>query len=497
MSLGSEQTLRKIAEVSLFLAAATCLVFWIMRVACAISFVTPYMMVTTGGEEDSIFAIWKFTQHQAVYSDPHRIPFAGSYFNWGYYYFYGSIAKVWLNLLHLDIIWIPTICRLISLAFTLAAGGIFWFALRKFVVNGFFANRAMAGAWCLIATVSPLIGFWSITTRPDIGALTFETAGMYMMLCFLRKPQDRMVIASALMFYAAFAFKQSSVTMLAGTVMALLLLKRWRASILLSSIWWILVIVTLASGGPIYRDCVLFAQAHIEMSAKLGLGYAFMACLRNPFLFLGLATIPLLRWRKNDSQAVDPIEVTLRLVVLFSFCFALVTVCRLGNTHYFIPAGWAAMLCFALISERMNGHLKLAGIAVCSWLLIAGIVRGHIIYGDDYRYSNRVHLAVKEKLSHLPAPVFVSETYANLPWVQPFEPHFVLAYAYDYDRAAGVPYEDGGWEGLAGAGYFGTIVMDQNNILPAALLSKYELVDEYKDAMADYKFYRRVEAEHH
>ncbi len=32
----------------------------------------------------NLFSIWKFTQHQAVYTDPRRIPFTVSYYNWAY-----------------------------------------------------------------------------------------------------------------------------------------------------------------------------------------------------------------------------------------------------------------------------------------------------------------------------------------------------------------------------------------------------------------------------
>ncbi|MGB6859272.1 MAG: hypothetical protein WBE03_20565 [Terracidiphilus sp.] len=496
MSLRADHNLRKIAAISLFLASAACLIFWMVRAFCAISFVTPYMMVTTGGEEDCLLSIWKFTEHQAVYSDPHRIPFAASYFNWGFYYFYGTIAKTCLQLLHLDIIWIPTICRLITIAFTLVTGGIFWLALRKFVNAGIFANRAVAVAWCIIVAIGPLVGFWSITTRPDMGALAFETAGLYLMLCCLRNQDDRFAVVAALLFYAAWAFKESSVTMLTGTVLALLLLKRWRTFLLLVGAWWILVIVTLVAGGPVYRECLLFAQGKIPMHADFGPKYALMAGLRSPFFLPGIAAILFFQWKRFRLHASEPIALALALVVSFSFCFALVTSCRFGNTHYFIPAAWAAMLGLALIAERMNAQWKLAGIAVCSWLLIAGIARGHIFYGNDYRYSNAIHQALAEKLAPLPGPVYVSERYGNLPWVQRLSPHFLLAYAYAADRDAGAPYENGGWEGLARDGYFGTLVMNQYDGNHPALLSRYELVDEYRDSTIDYKFYCRKASAH-
>jgi hypothetical protein len=70
----------------------------------------------------------------------------------------------------------------------------------------------------------------------------------------------------------------------------------------------------------------------------------------------------------------------------------------------------------------------------------------------------------------------------------------VLAYTYRYDRSAGIPFEDGGWEGLAQQGYFATIVYDQMGNPPPFFLDKYTLVDEYRDAWSDFKFYRRIQS---
>jgi hypothetical protein len=95
----------------------------------------------------------------------------------------------------------------------------------------------------------------------------------------------------------------------------------------------------------------------------------------------------------------------------------------------------------------------------------------------------------------------VTDRYANLPWVQRFSPHFVVGFAYDDERAAGAPFEDDGWQGLASKGYFATLVLDRDYnyppyyAVPPSMLQKYKLVDEYSDKETDYKFYRRIDAE--
>jgi hypothetical protein len=508
MSERAEDSLRKVAQVSLVFAAGACVVFWLLRVWHAISFVTPYMMVTTGGEEIAFFPIWMFTQHHAVYVDPHKIPYTYSCYNWAFYYLYGWITRTSLNLLHLDAIWIPTIGRLISVAFTLLTGGVIYLTLRDFVKTGFFANKPARMAWTLIATLSPVVGFLSLSVRPDIGALACEAAGFYLVLRYLRESKIRLIIAAVLLFYAAWAFKQTSVTMLSGSALTLLLLRRWRAFATLSGIWWSMAIATLIAGGANYRESVLFSQQHLPLFVHMAYGNAWIAGQRNPFLLPGLAVILFLAWRsfrllrprrvesgpiESRSAESRPIELAVVVTILFSFCFTLITSSKLGaSSYYYMPVAWATMLGIALKWEQINSRLAKVCLVACSLLLIGGIARGHTFYGDDYRYTDSVHRAIAEKLTHLPGPAFVMEDYSNLPWVQRFPPNFILGFEYEADRAAGAPCEGGGWEALASNGYFGTLVTYQDETFAPAVLQRYQLADEYTDANFDYKFYRRI-----
>lgn len=503
MSERAEDGLRKFAQISLFLAACACLVFWLLRVCHAISFVTPYMIVTTGGEEVALFPIWKFVEHQAVYADPHRIPFAYSNYNWGFYFVYGWIARAFLHLLSLDAIWIPTIGRVVSIFFTLLTGGVFYLSLRNWAnaglrdiaKTGFLADRAARWAWILIVTLSPLVGFFSVSVRPDIGALAFEAAGLYLVLRYFDEPKIRLIVLAALLFYSAWAFKQTSVTMLTGSALSLALFRRWRAFLTLSGVWWLLTITTLIVGGSIYRDSILLSQKNLPLLVQMGFGNAWIASQRNPFLLPGIAGLLFLAWRMFPQLKRKPVEATVTLAVLFSFCFTLVTSSKFGaSSYYYMPAAWATMLGVALLWEQMSSRWTLMCLSACSWLLITGIAMGHTFYGADYRYTDSLHRAVAEKLSRLPGPVYVTEAYSDLPWVQRVPPNFVFGFEYEADHDAGVPFEGGGWEGLASAGYFGTLVTYRDLSFPPAVLEKYQLADEYKDANEDYKFYRRIGA---
>lgn len=496
MSEWTENILRKTANASVVLAAAACILLLLVRIYYAISFVTPYMLATTGYEWESILSILNFVHHQAIYTDPHRIPFSVSYYNWAYYFSYGSITKVCLHLLHLDDTWIPTIGRLISLVFMFIAGGVFRLASRDFINAGPLARGPVAWAWCVIAACSPLVGFWAITVRPDMGALALEAAGLYVILRYLRKQDERLIVLAALLFYAAWSFKQSSITMLTGSVLVLMLLRRWRAFFTLGGIWWLLVVVTLFVGGPMYRENTLFAQLHLPMTVLLGLENALRAAGKNPLFLLSAAAILIMSARQFRLLATRPIEAALALVVLTSCCFAFITSCKSGaNDNYYIPAAWAAMLAFALISERINVPVRLVGMVACSLLMVCAValVPTGLTYFFNYRDRDVTYRNLAIRLSRLPGPAFVTEPYPNLPWVQHYSPHFVIPDTYYFDRAAGIPLEDGGWEGLAAQGYFATLVFDEDFTPSPSILQKYKLVDEYLDRNGDFKFYRRIE----
>ncbi len=133
--------------------------------------------------------------------------------------------------------------------------------------------------------------------------------------------------------------------MLSGSVLALLLLKRWRAFLTISGIWWLLVIANLILGGPAYRESLLFSQRHLPMLLGAGLANSQIARLRYLFLPLGTAAIVGVTWRRARSVGLRPADPVVIATLLFSICFALVTSCISGATmSYYVPAAWVGCL---------------------------------------------------------------------------------------------------------------------------------------------------------
>ena len=66
--------------------------------------------------------------------------------------------------------------------------------------------------------------------------------------------------------------------------------------------------------------------------------------------------------------------------------------------------------------------------------------------------------AVAARLQSAAGPALVIGPPYNLPWIQPFPPHFVLAFTYEQERERGGQFERGGIGGLLAEGYFQTVL---------------------------------------
>ena len=95
-----------------------------VRVVSAVSFHEPLHLITSGWEQESLFAIWKSLQGLAVYADPYEIPFAASVYNWLFYQTFAGVTGSALGLLTLEDAWIPTIARLFTLAGAVAGSAV-------------------------------------------------------------------------------------------------------------------------------------------------------------------------------------------------------------------------------------------------------------------------------------------------------------------------------------------------------------------------------------
>jgi hypothetical protein len=484
----------KILAISSFVIVwLGCFVVFLVRVFRTFSFHVPWLITTSGFEEEALFSLWKFTQGQVVYSDPRQIPFSASYFNWGFYFLYGSLAKLFLGLLHLPSVWLPMICRLTSLSMGLTVPALFFLILKEIGNTWRYWSFPLLLLWCLIPIINPICGLWIMTARPDIAALVFEMIGLFLGLRYLKNESLFTIIWAAIIFYAAFSFKQNNVSALGGVALTLLLLRKWPAFGILCSLWLILVLGTLAIGGSNFRYDILLSQAHCKFSPSNALGYSIDAIKSDGLLPLALIFIAYMAIKNPRASIFEPRELMLLLVTLIGVALAVAGLFKTGAaTNYFMPAATWSALWLVLWAGRIPPRVLYVGLILSSFVVLLKLEVIVFKRSEDLRAMHAPMEKLSERLASLPGPTFVVFRFGNLPWIQPHPPYFVRAYSYEMDEEAGVPHEAGGWEGLIIRGYFNTVVstpLEESKMRP--YLTNYELILDENG----YEIYRRKASE--
>ncbi|HRE33217.1 MAG TPA: hypothetical protein PLD88_14665, partial [Candidatus Berkiella sp.] len=177
-------------------------------------------------EEESLLALFKVAHGLPVYTDPHQSPYTATYFNWFFYTFYGKLTTFVIHVFHLDDAWIPTIGRLITFSIV-SAGFVLTYRLLRSLQQQKLAFSLSALLW-----YGPLIGFWSMTVRPDLLGLFFDACAAACLLHYFPQKRIPMVILAALYCYLSWSCKQINIVMPGAIGLLLLWRRQWVACVL-------------------------------------------------------------------------------------------------------------------------------------------------------------------------------------------------------------------------------------------------------------------------
>lgn len=454
-----------------------------VRTFHAISFSGPLQLTTSGAEYESLFAIWKYVRGLTVYADHTRIPFAGSFYNWLYYAFYGEVARASLGLLSLDDAWLPTITRLTTLAGTVFGA---WISARLFLTllpTDDIAVRRLGIAFALLLFFGPLTGFFGIATQPDIWGFAFDVTAVYFFLRFYGRRPALAVFLFWGFAYLAWGFKQIFVFSTGAALLFMLLRRDWRMVAVLAALSVFGWGITLVIGSDQYvKNMLLFGGVTVVLDwsqLARNLGNASIKLLP---LLIGLAGIA-------AAMTIDR-GTRLRLVEVASFSgrwmpdgvigFAAIGIfvtgvmvmpasAKLGaaENYYFLLSFFMALLVLgALTAAAQSGTwpTPMAHALSLGWLLhivaVAMVLMGVAgVLSPRYMHDSLAGLRNCLMAKNLAMPVFIAHPYLSLPWMIPAEQHFVVQTNYRWDRQRGIKMEGGGIGGLIDQGYFATIVV--------------------------------------
>ncbi|MFI4938473.1 MAG: hypothetical protein ACHQJ6_08215 [Candidatus Berkiellales bacterium] len=458
---------------------ATLILVW-CRAEQVFSFIDPRHVVTSGFEEESLFAMWKFLNGEPIYQSPHSIPFAASYFNWLFYQIYGSVISFVTTTFHLTNDWIPTIGRGFTLlVVTLGC----YVSYRLFTITRRPLPRLFAPfALCLsiILWFGPLPGYWVMTVRPDLLGLLFDTSAALWFLAYFPRRPVLAVLLAALGCYLSWSCKQINVAMPIAIGIFLLSQQKWRYFLLFSVVLSSAYALTLLLASDVMRQMLFLKNTAMPLSLEVWLGNFILFLKKTLFVWPLLAVVFIF----TKHKVLDPL-IRLGVCGLVGWGMILLPasskVGSADNYHFIaslfllcIIAGGFASLFEArepkIVRWRERGMI-LSGVCLIA-LIAAAFANGSIA---ALHQQHEDHLSLKNCIAQLPQPVLVLNHYATLPWMNPtiaptiaptINPTinqsrntFMLAYNYWSDRQAGRIFEQNGVGGLVQQGYFNALIL--------------------------------------
>lgn len=385
--------------------------------------------IADGREGPNIYALWRVLHGYPLYDFPNREPYTLTLYNFGFYYFYAAILRV----LGIDGEGLLAWPRAIS-----AAGGVFGACLFGQLARRLSPPKGML-EWSALVSVCFVVWFgtqffswWPFDVRPDIWSLAIALAGLGLVLRGLERDSLRPFVAASGVFWVAWAFKQSTVWIFAGSLVAsVVLTRKVKSAMALAAPFAVLAAAALLAGGPAYRVSLLVAPALSAWEAAGMLEVLSRSVLQNTWPFgFGLVALALGLWERRNSSA-EPLprsERALLIVAVVAFAFGGISTGRIGaNKNYlfeayvvFALASWVALARSARL-ER-NGTLRRAAAAVLlvPWVLLplaqlhwpGRFGRTVLCTDDDTRQLARLSALV----ARLPKPLYADHDVFSQPW---------------------------------------------------------------------------------
>ena len=340
----------------------------------------------------------------------------------------------------------------------------------------------------MLIGAGPLVGYWGMTTRPDVWALALEILAVFAFWRLYGTRPVAAVLVFCVLAYLAWAFKQSNVAAVGAVGCLLLVRQRWRDLALLVIVMVGAWVATLGIGSEAFRTSVLLREYTSintfgnALRILMGVGPKIL-----PLAAGGLAVLALVLLRPafRRGLASDDAMVFAATGLICAAGLAFITSRQPGaaENYYFTTTFFVALLVLASArrcarASDCPGHW-LSGAVATGWGLQAvalAAVLGGAIGTTSVRHFDTVHRELKSCLDKLPRPMFVDNHYLSLPWMTPGNPSYVLAFGYPEDRQAGRDqYKGDGIGGKISRGEFAALAFtnDPGKTFDGAALTRY------------------------
>lgn len=484
----------RLLNVSAIVCAVLCLILMGVRIVGAISFSEPLHVVTSGWEQESLVAFWEYLHDRPIYVSRWEIPYRWAIYNWLYYISYASIIDTVSTLLSLDVMWWPTVGRLLTL--TIMVATIIGAYLSYSAVLGPLDRREkpLGAAFAVFVGAGPVVGFWALTSRPDLMALTMEIWAVFLFWRWYGRRPLVAVLLFCIAAYAAWAFKQSYANAVGAVGLFLLFHRQWKLLAVLCVVMIGSWSLTLLVGTEDYVNSMVQTEFNWIASADHALEIFWLFAKKaipvlaggGILVFFCIVSRPL----RERCWKSDPFVFAL-CGSFVSLLLASATIPQPGSADHYLFSfiyflSLTIMVGFRLVSSEDAIYSRMVWANAAGWML-QSIAILTVLFGlsgvTSVRFEHDFHVKAKECLDPLPRPLFIPNHYLSLPWMSPGNPSFVLAYGYHFGTKMGwaSKRERGGIGGLIQEKYFAALVFPSNFDglqFDGVSLDGYERVDD-------------------
>jgi hypothetical protein len=472
----------------------------------------------TGSESLPVYSIWEVERGYPLYQWPYKDHYQLTLYNFGFYDSYAFL----LNLAHVRGPEILLYGRLLT-TFFCAIGICLQTRLIKALLPGPTGYLEEISLWLVsictwLNTTVP--GFYDLSVRADVLAVTLCTAATLFFLYYLRQESVTWLLLASLGWILAWCIKQTAIFSLLGALAYLLCAGRWQALAVLLFTYGPAVAAILGLSSPEYRWNILKAPTIDPFELSRGLPSLAWGVVATPFAWVALLTFPLLL--KLESRAATPPGfqtlparmrpkgdlaglTVLAFILICGGAPAALTLCRKGGSlnylfEVFVFTSSLSYLLFfrltALCREPAARRLGyLAGALLLAMCLYPAAELALHRLGPMQR-ATRDDMAKNQQfgdfLTTLPKPLLLNDEIWNLPW-------FASNNSYPLIKVDPIWYpdacdknliQDGGIEGLIRKHYYASIYVKKNSsFYQTALASHYVPVllpdqpDSYLDSL--------------
>jgi hypothetical protein len=386
-----------------------------------------------------LYAIWKIRHGYPLYEWPTAPPFTVTYYN---FLFYETYARLF-SLFRVADAATPLAGRFVTLGWLTAAIGV-QYAIARRLLASVNRSRVLPALVAVIAwTGCVLPGWWALSIRPDVAAMTCALCGVLTSVLAFTGAGRWYLVAAGFAFFIAWTYKQSDIALFAATVSYVVLWRRSPSEALMLVVPFAAGAgAVFAAGGAVFRANVVVAPSINPLRPSDAVYWFRSAVFTNVLVWAVAATAVLLLLPAMSrairqpseaaarSKALFGMDVTyLALAALFSFGADAVLLSKTGSAlNHLLELHAVAALLTAVVmgSVLVNPRRRPAIVAAASLAIVpmigSNIARFHresdtllpALHGTDSATASR--RAIATTLAGLPKPIYAEDDLFALPW---------------------------------------------------------------------------------